>query len=207
MKHGRPLPDHKVLVLIQYKAQADAQGNPLKDANGRFLKGDRTGFTVMEKRQGWGTEYADDIRNGEWEYSAFSTDGRFNANANYRGCFQCHKPHEKQDFVISLASLQGGAGAVGCRKPQPVPTPPAEELYHQGEAELERRRYEDARKACVEIVERHPNSSFAPRARFLLGEAYYRAADFDKAIAEFQTFLSFYPRHQIADLVQYRLAM
>jgi len=113
MKQGRPLPDRTVLVLIQYKAQADPQGNPLKDANGRFLKGDRTGFTVMEKRQGWGTEYPDDVRNGEWEYSAFSTDGRFNANANYRGCFQCHKPHEKQDFVISLASLKGGDGAAG----------------------------------------------------------------------------------------------
>src|SRR5262249_12905635 len=36
MKQGRPLPDRTVLVLIQYKAQADAQGTPLKDSNGRF---------------------------------------------------------------------------------------------------------------------------------------------------------------------------
>src|SRR2546426_6039059 len=111
MKRGQPLPDRTVLVLVQYKAQADAQGNPLKNASGRFLKGDRIGFTVMEKRQGWGAEYPGDLRNGEWEYSAFGTDGRFNANANYTGCFQCHKPHEKQDFVISLAGLVGGGGA------------------------------------------------------------------------------------------------
>src|SRR5207249_3140987 len=69
------------------------------------------------------------------------------------------------------------------------------------------KRYEDARKSFTKIVERHPNSSYAPRARFLLGEAFYRDAEFDKAIKEFETFLSFYPRHQIADLVQYRLAM
>jgi outer membrane protein assembly factor BamD len=56
-------------------------------------------------------------------------------------------------------------------------------------------------------VERHPNSAFASRARFLIGEAYYREAEFDKAIAEFETFMSFYPRHEIADLAQYRLAM
>src|SRR5207247_8663133 len=68
-------------------------------------------------------------------------------------------------------------------------------------------RYEDARKSFTKIVERHPNSSYAPRARFLLGEAFYRDAEFDKAVKEFETFLSFYPRHQIADLVQYRLAM
>lgn len=99
--------------------------------------------------------------------------------------------------------------SAGCSwlRPAPVPILPAEELYQQGENELERKRYEDARKAFTKIVERHPNSSYAPRARFLLGEAYYRDADFDKAIKEFETFISFYPRHQIADLVQYRLAM
>ncbi|OLC57070.1 MAG: hypothetical protein AUH76_19695 [Candidatus Rokubacteria bacterium 13_1_40CM_4_67_11] len=117
MKRGQPLPDRTVLVLVQYKAQADAQGNPLKNASGRFLKGDRIGFTVMEKRQGWGAEYPGDLRNGEWEYSAFGTDGRFNANANYTGCFQCHKPHEKQDFVISLAGLMGGGGTTGTGAP------------------------------------------------------------------------------------------
>ena len=81
------------------------------------------------------------------------------------------------------------------------------ELYQQGEAELDRRRYEDARTNFKRIVERHPDSSFAARARFLMGEAYYREAEFDKAIKEFEAFLSFYPRHMIADLVQYRLAM
>jgi len=40
-----------------------------------------------------------------------------------------------------------------------------------------------------------------------MGEAYYREAEFDKAVREFETFMAFYPRHQIADLVQYRLAM
>jgi outer membrane protein assembly factor BamD len=40
-----------------------------------------------------------------------------------------------------------------------------------------------------------------------MGEAYYREAEFDKAVKEFETFMAFYPRHQIADLVQYRLAM
>src|SRR5213594_4551410 len=109
MKAGRPLPDGTVLTLIQYKAQVDAAGNPVKDANGRFVKGDLVGITVMEKRVGWGTEYPDDIRNGEWEYSAFTADQKLNDKANYKACFQCHKPHAKQDFVISLARLSGQA--------------------------------------------------------------------------------------------------
>ena len=36
----------------------------------------------MEKRDGWGTEYKDDIRNGEWEYQVFGPDKKVNDKAN-----------------------------------------------------------------------------------------------------------------------------
>src|SRR5437762_7854916 len=39
-KEGKPIPSGSVLTLVQYKAQVDAQGNPVKDANGRFVKGE-----------------------------------------------------------------------------------------------------------------------------------------------------------------------
>ena len=106
-KDGKPLPSGTVLTLIQYKAQVDAQGTPVKDAKGRFMKGDLLAYAVMEKRTGWGTEYPDDLRNGEWEYAVFGPDGKLNEKANYKGCFQCHKPHEKIDFVISNPALSG----------------------------------------------------------------------------------------------------
>src|SRR5439155_1084478 len=60
-KEGKPIPSGSVLTLVQYKAQVDAQGNPVKDANGRFVKGEMVAFTVMEKRAGWGAEYPDDL--------------------------------------------------------------------------------------------------------------------------------------------------
>jgi plastocyanin len=107
VREGRPIPSGTVLTMVQYKAQLDPQGNPIKDANGRYVKGDVAGYAVMEKRNGWGTEYPDTLRNGEWEYSSFTPDKAFNAKANFKGCFECHKPHEKQDFVISLAQLAG----------------------------------------------------------------------------------------------------
>jgi outer membrane protein assembly factor BamD len=43
-------------------------------------------------------------------------------------------------------------------------------------------------------------------ARFLVGEAYFRNKDFDKAVPEFESFVTLYPSNQIADLGQYRLA-
>jgi plastocyanin len=106
-KDGKPLPPGTVLTLVQYKAEVDAQGNPVKNDKGRFMKGDLIAYTVMEKRAGWGVEYPDDLRNGEWEYAAFGADGKLNDKANYKACFQCHKPHEKIDFVISNPALAG----------------------------------------------------------------------------------------------------
>src|SRR5687768_9203790 len=73
-KKGEPLPSGTVLTLVQYAAKLDAQGNPEKDANGRFIKDKLIGYTVMEKRTGWGAEYPDDVRNGDWEYRAFKAD-------------------------------------------------------------------------------------------------------------------------------------
>jgi plastocyanin len=121
-KAGKPLPSGTVLTLVQYKAQVDAQGNPTKDANGRFVKGDLIAYTVMEKRTGWGTEYPADIRNGEWEYAAFGADQKFNDKANYKACFQCHKPHESRDFVFSYDAMAGkqmaaAAGAAAVENP------------------------------------------------------------------------------------------
>src|ERR1700754_3914721 len=82
IRKGAPIPSGTVLTLVQYKAQPGPDGKPAKDANGRFVKGDLVAYTVMEKRNGWGTEYPDDIRNGEWEYQVFGPDKAVNAKAN-----------------------------------------------------------------------------------------------------------------------------
>jgi outer membrane protein assembly factor BamD len=110
-------------------------------------------------------------------------------------------------LAASLVSLGGCSTFADWFKQRPQPLPPSGDLYSQGESELAKSRYPEARAAFQKIVERHPQSIYAPRARFLIGEAYYRESEWDKAIKEFETFLSFYPRHQIADLVQFRLAM
>lgn len=107
VRKGRPIPHGAVITLVQWSVEQDEKGVPLKDANGRFVKKDIIAHTVMEKRAGWGAEYPADMRNGEWEYAAFTADGRPNekANANVKACFTCHLPHARQDFVISLAKL------------------------------------------------------------------------------------------------------
>jgi Cytochrome P460 len=106
-KKGEPLPQNTVITVVQYAAQLDPQGNPTKDANGRFTKtANIVGYTVMEKRAGWGAEYPETQRNGEWEYQAFRADKSANPNANLTACFNCHKPQAQQDFVFSYDKLK-----------------------------------------------------------------------------------------------------
>jgi hypothetical protein len=107
VKAGKPVPSGAVLTMVNYKAKLDAAGEPVKDASGRFIKTDEiAGIAVMEKRNGWGTEYGDDVRNGEWEYQAFKADKTVNDKANLKACFTCHKPLDKQDFVSSLEKIK-----------------------------------------------------------------------------------------------------
>lgn len=106
-KAGKPLPDGTVLTLVQFDALPTAAGEPQKDASGRFIKGRKLGYAVMEKRAGWGAEYAEQLRNGEWEYQAFSADGKPNNAANVTACFTCHKPlGEKVDFTFSYDRMK-----------------------------------------------------------------------------------------------------
>ena len=108
VKKGQPLPSGTVITMVQWKAKLDAQGNPEKGADGRFVKGDLNGYGVMEKRIGWGTEYPDDVRNGEWEYQAFTPAKAVNANAKLTACFECHKPlPQASDFLFSYGKMAG----------------------------------------------------------------------------------------------------
>ena len=107
VKAGKPIPSGTVLTMVNFKAKLNAAGEPEKDANGRFIKTDElAGIAVMEKRTGWGAEYADDMRNGEWEYQAFTPAKAVNDKANLKACFTCHKPLDKQDFVFSFDKMK-----------------------------------------------------------------------------------------------------
>lgn len=109
--------------------------------------------------------------------------------------------------LVLVLSLSGCSYLEDMFRQKPQALLPAQDLYAQGESDMNKKYYPQARASFQKIVERHPQSQYAPRARFLIGETYYREGTFDKAIKEFEAFMAFYPRHDIADLVQFRLAM
>jgi hypothetical protein len=58
-RKDQPMPSRTVFTVVRYAAQLDAQGNPIRGADGQFVKGELLGYAVMEKRTGWGSEYPD----------------------------------------------------------------------------------------------------------------------------------------------------
>ena len=102
VREGRPVPNGAVLVMAIH-------GAGQKDAAGRLGKDKLASVFVMEKRRGWGASVPEDWRNGDWQYAAFTADGKPNAkaNENIKACFTCHKPHASKDFVVSLPALAG----------------------------------------------------------------------------------------------------
>ena len=69
---------------------------------------DLVAINVMEKRDGWGGEYPAELRNGEWEYQSFTPAKAVNTKANLKGCFECHKPKDKEDYLFTMQQIKAG---------------------------------------------------------------------------------------------------
>jgi hypothetical protein len=105
-KAGKPMPEGTVITGVHYNAKLDKDGNPEKDANGRFIKADLRQFAVMRKEKGWGAEYPADKKNGDWEYRIFTKDQAWNDKVQAGVCLDCHLPKASQDFVWSYDDLK-----------------------------------------------------------------------------------------------------
>ena len=104
-REGKPIPDGTVITLAAYMARLDAAGNPVKDANGRFIKDKLVALNAMQKKAGWGQDIPADLRNGDWIYQSFSPEGKVNDKANLSACYQCHLPFARDDYLTNLAKL------------------------------------------------------------------------------------------------------
>lgn len=71
-----------VLVMENHRAKVGADGHPVRDAKGRLMPTEEiTNIFVQQKGRGWGAEYPEGRRNGEWEYAWFLLGGTRKADA------------------------------------------------------------------------------------------------------------------------------
>ena len=108
-KDGAPLDSGAVVVMEVYKAKVDADDNPVVGSDGFFEPGEMVAVTVMETREGWGADYPEAWRNGEWEFAAFKPDDHALLERDYQPCFECHKPLHESDYLFSFEALSKAA--------------------------------------------------------------------------------------------------
>ena len=83
-------PYGSIILFESYSVQEDANGEPLLDANGRYIPNALTTIFVMRKEKGFGADYKE-LRNGEWEYVAYRPDGSYSTQPSGTGsCALCH---------------------------------------------------------------------------------------------------------------------
>lgn len=103
-----------VLVMITYRAKLGADGQPMLDADGHYIREAVTGIFVQRKEPGFGEAYLED-RSGEWEYVAYRPNGdTLIPPGNTNNCARCHltQAGENVDFTFRMDYYHEGEAAL-----------------------------------------------------------------------------------------------
>ena len=92
------------IVAEIYKAKLDADGEVLVSSLGHRVRGDLALIAVMQREEGWGEQFPDGIRNGNWEMAAFKPDGS-DAGKDLNACMACHAPLTSTNYLFSYEHL------------------------------------------------------------------------------------------------------
>ncbi|MDR4459231.1 MAG: cytochrome P460 family protein [Nitrospirales bacterium] len=96
---GQAFANGSILVMAIYNAKKNAEGVFEKGADGNLVKDDLAKIFVMQKGAGWGKGAPENLKNGDWIYSAFQANGE-RLNVDYTTCRGCHLPlGASKDFV------------------------------------------------------------------------------------------------------------
>lgn len=94
------LPNGSIIVGEIYKAKRGKDGNVIESALGRRIRDKLAAIVVLQKEEGWGAGYPDNLKMGDWEFAAFSPDGK-PAKKDFNKCRECHVPLKETDFLFS----------------------------------------------------------------------------------------------------------
>jgi hypothetical protein len=106
IRNGEPLPHGAMFVAEIYATRKDAEGKPVRRADGRHEAGEVLFLAVMQSGPGWGQRHPREIRNGDWNFAAFDpATGMLDATRAEATCLECHRPMTQTQFVFSYDAL------------------------------------------------------------------------------------------------------
>ena len=96
----RGFPEGSTFVMENWTVRLDADGKPVRSADGKLVKDKLAAVFVMGKNPGWGAGVPEAQQTGNWIYTAFKGNGELNGEARYDTCRGCHVPLKDKDFVF-----------------------------------------------------------------------------------------------------------
>ena len=108
-REGKPLPQGSAFFVEVFGAKLDDNKNPVKGADGALVPDKLIFYTAMETQSGWGKDFPDLLRNGDWNYAVFTLDKKARPGVNQGECLACHKPLDKDSYIFTLAQLKAKA--------------------------------------------------------------------------------------------------
>lgn len=87
-RNGQPIPDGTHFVLVDYR------------------EGEVHRYFVMEKGKGWGADYDEDRRTGDWQFQWFKPDRTVNMAENTARCQSCHSARADRDFLYTFDRIR-----------------------------------------------------------------------------------------------------
>jgi cytochrome c553 len=104
-KQGKPLPAGSYLFAEVYAAKRGADGKPVTGGDGFFEPEKLLLYTAMASGPGWGKDFPEMLRNGDWNYAIFTTEKQHRPGVNQAECLGCHKPLDAVSYVFTLKEL------------------------------------------------------------------------------------------------------
>lgn len=107
LRRGNRLPDDTIIVVEAYHAEVDANGDPLLDELGRYIKAAPMAMVhVAQKRSHWAeADFPGAARAGAWNFGSFTFGAGTPFDEDLTACFNCHQAAPQTDFVYSGRQL------------------------------------------------------------------------------------------------------
>jgi outer membrane protein assembly factor BamD len=105
------------------------------------------------------------------------------------------------------------AAGTACSKPIPTNAKPegktAAMCLNDGEAMLKRGKWEDGRKMLRTVEDYFPSSPEFPKAKILIADSFFfgSSSTYPEAIVEYNSFLNYFPRHELREYALYRIGL
>ena len=102
---GRTPGDGATVLVEVYSARLDSSSAPISGSDG-FYEADRLLFyTAMGVGPGWGQSIPAMLRNGDWQYAVFGSDGKLRSGFSQGECLACHKPLDSTNYLFTHKAL------------------------------------------------------------------------------------------------------